>query len=165
MKLTVQPPVPDFAKREKVSTADETASGEPALVDEKESINDLKKQLKRVSNKRAIHIAARMGTGESQDALLKEYESKLNKVELDLAKWKAAFQRGETSVPSASSAKNDATKESQASQSRKSIPLESLITRLELERTHIKDKVRTFFLAVALGAVTLSVLLDSLITQ
>ena len=95
-------------------------------------INELKKDLKRLSNKKAIYIAARM-SGKSQDEKLHALEGKLVKIEEDIAKRKSAYQKGE--ILSSTSAPDG---------SRKGISLESLITTLELEKGSLKDKVRYY---------------------
>jgi uncharacterized protein YdcH (DUF465 family) len=61
------------------------------------TINELKKQIKRVSNKRSIYIAAKL-SGSNQDSLLKSLSDKLNQIEADITTCKGLQQRGETKV-------------------------------------------------------------------
>jgi hypothetical protein len=96
------------------------------------TISELKKDLKRLSNKRAIYIAARM-SGLSQDENLRDLEGKLAKIEDDIMKRKSAYQKGDELI---SSSTGDT-----GSRSKKNVSLQSLITSLELERSGLKEKV------------------------
>lgn len=60
-------------------------------------INELKKQIKRVSNKRSIYIAAKL-SGANQDPALKLLVETLNNIESDINMCKGLQQRGESKV-------------------------------------------------------------------
>lgn len=63
----------------------------------RDSINDMKKMIKRISNKRSIAIAAQL-SGESQDKLLKDFVDVLANVEHDISYCQLAQSRCEHKI-------------------------------------------------------------------
>lgn len=78
--------------------ANQKTDEEPLEVpDFRENINDMKKILKKISNKRSMAIAAQL-SGEYQDTLLKDFTDLLARVEHDIAHCEVAVTRCEHKI-------------------------------------------------------------------
>ena len=106
-------------------------TGEDKDLPTAQQISDMKKELKRLSNRRALAIAARL-SGPSQDRALADLNSKLNALESDLSRVKQMKQK---SASMASSKLIDGGS---------SLPIESLLTKLDALKVDVKDKVRLY---------------------
>ena len=61
-------------------------------------ISSLKKELKRLVNKRAIAVAGRLGSGANQDEVLKELEARVMRAEGELAQFRMLLQNGQKKI-------------------------------------------------------------------
>ncbi len=100
-----------------------------------EDISELKKELKRQINKRAIYVATKL-SGVNQDSDLRACDSKANRVDAEIAALKTLKSSGAVKLP--------ATHRSEfiSPQHLYNVSPESLIASLELVRAEIKDQVR-----------------------
>lgn len=100
-------------------------------------ISDLKKQLKRISNQRAMAVAARF-SGERQDATLKKLSRTLELAEVDLLRCQGLVQRGEQRVK-AGELKSQIASTAHASAA---LRIDAVIRDLEKMKAHLKDQIR-----------------------
>ena len=101
-----------------------------------EDISELKKELKRLINKRSIFVATRL-SGANQDNELKTCDVNTNKLDAEIAVVKAMKSRGERTVPADKYRSEFITLHAhQAPHSP-----DSVIAKLESVRTQIKDQV------------------------
>lgn len=105
----------------------------PAL-DLRDDINEMKKMIKKISNKRSMAIAAQLSG--DQDKLLSEFSSLLSKVEADITFCRSAISRCEHKI-SASILKSQLWKD-------KGQPLDIAMVqqKLESKREELKESVR-----------------------
>lgn len=106
-------------------------------------ISALKKEAKRVSNQRAMLIAAKL-SGPSQDRELKAAEFQLVKVEAEINNFRGLLHKGELKI-AAPSVKSDFLELSSAAANNSltiMLSIESLVSRLEVHRNNLKDQVQ-----------------------
>ena len=125
------PPKPKSpVQRPQTKPVEESSGGEEELVVISQAeISEMKKSLKRMSNKRAMTIAARL-SGSGQDPMLKEYEKVANQAEAEIARLN--FQKQRSKAPAAEKAS------SVLLEGTKSMPLEKLLARLENMRSMLR---------------------------
>lgn len=117
-----------------------TADEEPLEVpDFRENINDMKKILKKVSNKRSMAIAAQL-SGEYQDTLLKEFTDLLARVEHDIAHCEVAVTRCEHKI------KLSALRSQLWKDHGQAVDIATTVTKLTAKREELKESVRFFWL-------------------
>jgi len=95
-------PVPMIIPTPAISSIEEQQSSEEkekALADiSYAKINELKKQLKSIGNKRSIWIASKFSVGEGQDTLLKRVSLQLSYIEQDISSCNGTLAKGETKI-------------------------------------------------------------------
>ncbi len=112
-------------------------SGEDAKFEEQNymgEINEWKKQLKRIANKRSLVIAAQL-SGDSMDPMLKQSSMQVGILEQDIQTCKSALERGEKKI------KADLLKSDIIQNKTDLVSLEKRIGELEYERGRLKDMV------------------------
>lgn len=113
-----------------------TTEEEPLEVpDFRENINDMKKILKKISNKRSMAIAAQL-SGEYQDTLLKEFTELLSRVEHDIAHCEVAVTRCEHKIKLSTLRSQLWKDHGQA------VEIAATITKLTAKREELKESVR-----------------------
>ena len=129
------PPRPRSPAQEKPQQRAEESSGdeEDLVVISQSEISEMKKSLKRMSNKRAMTIAARL-SGSGQDPVLKEYEKMANQAEAEIARLN--FQKQRSKAPSSEKAS------SVLLESTKTMSVDKLLVMLENMRANAKEDVK-----------------------
>lgn len=137
------PPKTSPIKQEEVPPTQEEdyeAEESPQFVDEsvaQSEINELKKLMKRMSNKRSIYIASKL-SGTNQDYSLKEMSDRLADVEADITFCKNSKQRGENKI------KADLMRTKLKLWSMSKIPtigVDEGVAQLEFVKTDLKEQV------------------------
>ena len=101
-------------------------------------ISEIKKTLKRILNKRAIAVAARL-SGTNQDPDLKEHEKNLSKAEAELARLRVQKQQSSSTTISSSSILVDGGNK---------MPVDKLIQKLENLKIESKEQIRVIRLRI-----------------
>lgn len=101
----------------------------------KVDISELKKQMKRIQNKRAIFVAGKL-SGKSMDPLLKQSETSLKAIEAEISFFKSMINKTEPTY------KNEVSSAFVDLGSDGKIEAETVLRQLEAIRVDIKDDVR-----------------------
>jgi len=125
-----------------LTTASSSSSSLPTTTTAtKVDINYLKKELKRISNQRAILIASKL-SGINQDVDLKLSELRLVKIDHEINIWKASYHRGDKKID-LKKFHSDFVKLSDDTNFRhEDVLIEDLILQLEEHKKGVKDEVR-----------------------
>eukprot|EP01033_Poteriospumella_lacustris_P016311 gene16311-11660_t len=114
-----------------------TTAEEPLEVpDFRENINDMKKILKKISNKRSMAIAAQL-SGEYQDTLLKEFTELLTRVEHDIAHCEVAVTRCEHKI------KLSALRSQLWKDHGQAVDIAATVPKLTAKREELKESIKT----------------------
>ena len=99
-------------------------------------ISNLKKELKRLINQRAMYVASKL-SGSLQDENLKNEEMKLTRIDNEISKFRLLQQKGENKLH----IDNINSEFLVLNPNNKEFSIESLVNRLEGYRSSAKDKV------------------------
>lgn len=99
--------------------------------------SDLKKALKRISNRRALVIASQL-SGDTQDASLKKWTRTAELIEVDLTRCRGLQGRGESRIKAGELKSNVAP----GAQALAALRIETVVRELEEKRAYLRDLIR-----------------------